>query len=162
MIKDKLKLNDDKTEFILIGTRPQLEKVQIDSLVVGDAVVSASNEPIMNLGAWFDRNLPMSTHVTKICKAGFFYLYNILSRIRSRNYGNSSACVCACVRLDYCNALLYGLPICLISKLERVQNAAARLIFEAPRYCHITPLLIELHWLNIKRRIEFKIIYKII
>lgn len=82
MIKDKLKLNDDKTEFILIGTRPQLEKVQIDSLVVGDAVVSANNEPIMNLGAWFDRNLPMSTHVTKICKAGFFYLYNILSRIR--------------------------------------------------------------------------------
>ena len=91
MIKDKLKLIDDKTEFILIGTRPQLEKVQIDSSVVGDAVVSASNEPIMNLGEWFDRNLPMSTHVTKICKAGFFYLYNILSRIRKYVDGASVA-----------------------------------------------------------------------
>ena len=45
-----------------------------------------------------------------------------------------------------------------IVKLQRLQNSAARLIFRAPRYCHITPLLTELHWLNIKHRIYFKII----
>lgn len=39
-----------------------------------------------------------------------------------------------------------------------MQNAAARLIFKAPRYCHITPLLTELHWLDIKHRIDFKVI----
>ena len=42
--------------------------------------------------------------------------------------------------------------------MQRVQNAAARLVSRAHRYCHITPLLTELHWLNVKHRINFKII----
>ena len=40
----------------------------------------------------------------------------------------------------------------------RVQNAAARLIFQESRFCHITPLLKSLHWLPVKYRIVFKII----
>ena len=38
-------------------------------------------------------------------------------------------------RLDYCNTLLYGLPYCALNKLQRVQNAAARVLYLAPRYC---------------------------
>ena len=60
--------------------------------------------------------------------------------------------------MDYCNSLLYGLPSNLLAKLQRVQNAAARLIHWAPRFCHITPLSVHLHWLDIKSRIDFKII----
>ena len=52
-------------------------------------------------------------------------------------------------RLDYCNGFL-------TSKLQRVQNAAARLLYRAPRYCHITPLLRELHWLPVRSRIDYK------
>ena len=58
-------------------------------------------------------------------------------------------------RLDYCNSLLYGLPQIQIDKIQRVQNAAARLIFEQPKFCHITPVLSQLHWLPIKYHIEF-------
>ena len=61
-------------------------------------------------------------------------------------------------RLDYCNSLLYGLPELQIDKIQRVQNAAARLIFKKPKFCHITPVLSQLHWLPIKYRIEFKIL----
>ena len=39
MVKDKLKLNEEKTEFLIIGTRQQLSKVRTDSLLVGDMPV---------------------------------------------------------------------------------------------------------------------------
>ena len=45
-----------------------------------------------------------------------------------------------------------------MQKLQRVMNASARLIFCAPKHCHITPLLQQLHWLSIRLRIEFKIL----
>ena len=61
-------------------------------------------------------------------------------------------------RLDYCNGLLYGLPDCLLNKLQRVQNACARLIFREQKFCHVMPLIYELHWLPIKYSMEFKIL----
>ena len=45
-----------------------------------------------------------------------------------------------------------------MNKLQRFQNAAARLVTNTPRICHITPILEDLHWLPIKYRIEFKIV----
>lgn len=39
-----------------------------------------------------------------------------------------------------------------------VFNAAARLVCGGPRHCHITPLLLELHWLPVKQRIAYKVI----
>ena len=61
-------------------------------------------------------------------------------------------------RLDYCNSLFYGLPSTQLRKLQAVQNAAARLICNTPRFDHITPVLYDLHWLPIKSRIDFKIL----
>ena len=55
-------------------------------------------------------------------------------------------------RLDYGNAVLAGIPSCLVTRLQSVMNAAARLVFD-----HITPLLSQLHWLKAKERIDFKL-----
>ena len=48
---------------------------------MGDSKIVPSTEAIRNLGCWFDNNFTMDAHVTKTCKAGFFYLHNIC-RIR--------------------------------------------------------------------------------
>ena len=56
MITDKLKLNEGKTEFMIIGTRQQLKKVTIDQLLVGDMrVIPVSN--VKDLGVWLDSHL---------------------------------------------------------------------------------------------------------
>jgi len=60
-------------------------------------------------------------------------------------------------RLDYCNSMFYGITDDLMSRLQSVQNAAARLVSGARRYDHITPVLQELHWLPVRRRVDFKI-----
>ena len=61
-------------------------------------------------------------------------------------------------RLDYCNSLLTGLPRTLLQKIQRVQNAAARVVTRTRRSEHITPVLKALHWLPIQRRIEYKVL----
>src|SRR4029434_10212408 len=58
--------------------------------------------------------------------------------------------------LDYCHALLTGLPACVVKPLQMIQNAAARLVFNQPKRAHVTPLLIELHWLPVAAHIKFK------
>ena len=81
MTQDKLKLNDKKTEIMVIGTEAQLKNINIINLVIGESAVAPSQNPIRNLGSWFDSSLKMDAQITKTCKAGFFYLHN-LSGIR--------------------------------------------------------------------------------
>ena len=115
---------------------------------------------VRNLGAWFDSMLSMETHINKVCSSGFYYLHNLR---RIRRY-LSQDCLVTLIhafvtsRLDYCNSLMYGLPQCHISKLQRVQNAAARIAFDLSKFCHITPALRQLHWLPVVKRIQFKIL----
>ena len=159
MIKDKLKVNDSKTEFILIGTRQQLAKVDIKGLVVGDATISPVTA-VKNLGSWFDENMNMGCHINKMCKTLSFHLYNI-RRIRkylSKDSTRTLVHAFIVARIDYCNGLLYGLPAAHLNKLQRIQNCAARLVCSLPRFCHITPTLFSLHWLPVCFRIEFKLL----
>ena len=64
-------------------------------------------------------------------------------------------------QLDYCNAVYYGMPSYLILRLQKFQNTAARLISCTHKYDHITPVLIELHWLPIECRLKFKILWHV-
>ena len=148
--QNKLKFNGAKSEFNLIGTKAQLRKGNIDGLIIGNSKIEPNADAIRNLATWFDCNFTMGTHVNKICKAGYFYLHNI-SHIRKYLSIETTECLVYAFinsRLDFCNSLLYGLLDCLKAKLQRVQNSAATLVYKEPRFSHITPLLVKLHWLN--------------
>ena len=54
--------------------------------------------------------------------------------------------------------VLYGLPAIQINKVQPVLNTAAKLVSRAPRYCHVTPLLRELHWLPVRQLTDYKIL----
>ena len=110
MMRDRLMLNDDKTEFLLLGTKQQRAKVDINSITVGESVVNT--KPVSkNLGSWFDSQLSMSSHISKLCSSAFFHLHNT-SRIRkflSHVETKSLVHVFVTSWADYCNSLLYGL-----------------------------------------------------
>ena len=93
----------------------------------------------------------MAAHVSKAIKSANYYL-------RNRPVSKSAVISLVTSRFDYCNGLLCGIPEELIRKLQRVQNNAARVITLTKKYDHITPVLKELHWLPVRRRIEFKIL----
>ena len=143
----------------LLGTKQQLVKVDINSITVGESVVN-TKPVVRNLGSWFDSQLSMSTHISKLCSSAFFHLHNI-SRIRKfLSPVETKSLVHAFVtcRVDYCNSLLYGLPASQLNKVQRVLNTAAKLVCCSPRFSHITPLMYELHWLSLKQHIHFKIL----
>ena len=100
-----------------------------------------------NLCAWFDSHFSMSTHIPTSCSAAFFWLHNIqrISQFLPSDKLEMVLYVFVTSRIDYCNGLLYGLPDYEIAKLQRVQNAAARLLMSCKTYDHITPILINLH-----------------
>ena len=101
----------------------------------------------------------LATHVNKICASALHSLHNI-RKIRTYLTDRAAKTLINAVvtcRLDYCNSILHGLPANKIQKLQRVQNAASRLVFQADRFTRTSPLLKQLHWLPVKYRIQYKV-----
>ena len=158
MTANKLKLNPDKTEFMVISSQRNSHKIVVDSLHVGDTQVRRTN-CVKNLGVLMDSSLCMKDHIARVCQTCYYYL-RWIRRIRNMLDQDVTIRIIQALvlsRLDYCNSLLIGLPQCLIKKLQRVMNLAARIATMAPREVSITRILYELHWLPIAQRIQFKI-----
>lgn len=113
-----MKLNDDKTEFLIIGSRQQVSKVHIEKLVVSEVSV-APVAVARNLGTWFNTNLSLVTHIAGTWKAVFYYLHNVRHIRKIFTMESSKVLVHALImgRIDYCNSLLYGLATTHANKL---------------------------------------------
>ena len=112
-----------------------------------------------NLGVVLDDQLDFKEQVAATSWSCRFLLYNIRRiRLYLTTYSTQLLVQAMVIsRLDYCNSLLASLPACVIQPLQLIQNAAARLVFNLPKFSHVTPLLRSLHWLPVAARIRFKV-----
>lgn len=158
MSSNRLKLNGEKTEFIWLGTRQQLAKISPAPLQVGGQFLLPLDK-VRDLGVIIDSQLAMDAHVSNVVRSCFYHLRQLRTVRRSLTFDAKRTLVTAFIasRVDYCNAVLHGVPAYIIRRLQMVMNAAARLIVGAGKYEHITPVLRDvLHWLPVPQRIEYK------
>ncbi len=127
------------------------------SIQLGSSTITPS-ALVRNLGVIFDDQLTFKEHIAKTAQSCRFALHNIRKIRPFLTEYAAQLLVQALVisRLDYCNALLAGLPSNTIKPLQMIQNAAARLVFNEPKRAHVTPLFVFLHWLPVAACIQFK------
>jgi hypothetical protein len=127
-----LKINQEKTEFIGFSPKHQVANSTLYHLNFGDTIISVAPFVKNLIGVWFDNTLCMQKQILSVSCSCYQQLRN-LGQIRSLI--TEDACiilvhVCALVtsRLDYANALLYGINKNVLAKLQKIQNMAARII----------------------------------
>jgi hypothetical protein len=158
MTSNKLKLNDEKTEILLIHPpNKPLPPSAPSSVSIGNADITLSSSA-RNLGVTITDTLSMDKHITNICRSAYNELRKISTIRHLLSFDATKTLVCSLIlsKFDYCNTLLTGIPQHLTDKLQTVQNSACRLIFKARKHDHIKPLMQKLHWLPISSRIKHK------
>lgn len=158
MAKNRLKLNQCKTQFLPIGTWQQTSKIDFDSVNFNGLDVDFCSSAT-NLGFIFDTGLTMNAHIKSLTSKCSTQLRRLRMVKKSLNESTMQTLVHAFIhsRLDYCNSLFYGISNKSMSKLQSIQNQAAKIIVGGLKFDHISPILRDLHWLSVEKRILFKI-----
>ena len=167
MSASKLKLNPDKTEFILFGSKKQRERLNVcfPIDILGNPLHPTKS--IRNLGVWFDSDFSFSERVQNVCKSCLIQLrdFRNIRQFLTRDAAVSVANAFISSRLDYCNSLLRSLSKFNLHRLQSIQNSAARIVTNSSKFTWITPVLRKLYWLPVQFHSEFKIatlVYKFI
>ena len=118
MDHNRLKMNSDKTEFILIGSRQQLQKCHSKQTNINSENIVKS-QTIKYLGAWIDSNLSFKKHITERCKMAMWNLHKLKHVRKFLNQETCHTLVCGLVltHLDYSYAILADLPNTEIAKM---------------------------------------------
>ena len=154
MIRNKLKINDDTTEFLIVSSSHSHVQLQ-ESLTIGHNTISSSSS-CRNLSVMFDHHADMGKQVSRVCRSTHFHLRNIgmIRQLLTDTAAAQHVHSWLTSRLDYCNSLLYKLPNRKIKRLQRIQNIACRIVCLAPKEIDISPKMKNLHWLPFWERIQ--------
>ncbi len=155
MKEHHIQLNLAKTELLVFPATPTLQ--HDFTIQLGSSTITPSSSG-RNLGVTFNDQLTFKDHIAKNARSRRIALYNI-RKIRPFLIDQAAQLLVQALvisRLDYCNALLAGLPSSTIKPLQMIQKSAARLVFNKPKRAHVTPLFISLHMLPVAARIKFK------
>ena len=145
IILNRLKLNQDKTELLLISSRYR-QSLALIYLQVGEKKICLSKS-VRDLGVHFDQHARMHVHMKNVCQALFYHLKNIAKIRRYLSQDATEILIYTYItsKLDNCNSLLYRLPTYMINELQTMQNAAATIVTFRKKTDHITPVLRKLH-----------------
>ena len=122
MSTNMLRLNDDKTQFIIFGTRQQLAEVQEIMIMIGDIRIQPVTY-VRNLGLFMDNQLKNHIHINKLTSSLYYHLWNI-HKIRGKFDFESAKTITQAFILsktDYCNSLLLGSTSYQLDKLQCIQ-----------------------------------------
>ena len=155
MKENYLQLNAAKTQIMLFDHKCDIKDLTLN---VGGNDITPS--PLAKtLGVRLDDQLNMKTMILEKCRSSYFHLRNI-GRIKySLDKDTRILLVHNLIhsKLDYCNSLLANCPNYLIEKLQKVQNAAVRMIFSYKKGVSTRQLLKEVHFLPVSHRVKFKL-----
>lgn len=158
-LSNGLQLNADKSEVMLLGTAYQLREASaITSVSVAGSLLPVTDK-MKTLGVILDSRLTFDKHVVSVIQSCNYHAQAIrhIQHLLEPEMIRNLACSLILSRLDYCNSLLHGAPIGVVSKLQRLQNNVARIVTRADRRADARPLLRKLHWLPIDSRVEYKL-----
>ena len=129
------------------------------SIQIGTNTIQHNNN-VKILGVTLDANMTLERQISNTCRKSYMQIRRISSIRRYITVDAVRTLVQATVtaRLDYCNNIYTNLPMKSIYRLQITQNSATRLISRTPRHEHITPVLVQLHWLPITKICQFKIL----
>ena len=155
-----LKLNAGKSQLLIFTPQNIRDKLHIDRVYLGKNVFIPVSIEATNLGVKLDSSLTFSPHINMVISQSYKQISNIGQIRRYLEVDHVRTVVQALIvsKIDNCNSLLYGVSEYEISRLQKLQNSCARLIFGKKKFESVTELLSKLHWLPIKQRIYFKIL----
>ena len=159
-----LKLNLSKFNFIYLSYSKSLPS-PLPLIIISDLTIYSSSL-LRCLGFLIDSFLSFNPQILSVASSCFFHL-RIIRQISSYpDDASLKLLVCSLVfsRIDYCNSLYFNLPKSTLYPLVKAFNFAARLISHTSKVFHISPSLVDLHWLPPHFRFSFKIftfMYKI-
>ncbi len=143
-----LQLNQNKTEVILFGPSHLLQNLRPTLGPLEDNIC----EKVKNLGVIFDPELKFDKQINSVVRTSFLQLRGLRKLKSFLSFNDLEVVIHAfiSIRLDYCNSLYAGINQFSLSRLQLVQNAAARFLTGTKKREPLTPVLASLHWLPVK------------
>ena len=162
MQQNRLKMNDEKTECMLVGHHSQLSKCKSTHIMVDGTKVKMS-DGIKYLGLWIDKEFTFKNHINNKSKVAALNLWNIRQLRKHLNNDSCKTLVQALVmsHLDYGNAIFADLPASTLKPAQRIQNIAAKVVLGRHKHESATEALHDLHWLPIRQRCKFKLLLQV-
>jgi len=148
MTNNRLRLYANKTDFIIIGTLRQRNKLTRFFPTNILNYITTPSDTVRNLGVTFDSDFNFRNHVRDLRRIRLYISLSVAKTI---------ATTLIIRKIDYCNSLLYNIASKDILKLKGVQTCLARVVTWSLRFSSSVPLLKSLHWLPIQSCIIYKL-----